>query len=334
MTAMIDRGLDYRYPLAPRAISSAPERFQVELRLADGMPLSLELTPSVMPIAQWLPVVLVVQLILLLLITWIAVRLATRPLVRLADAVDQLDPARTHALLPETGPVEVKKAARAFNAMQTRIRHYLSERLQILAAISHDLQTPITRMKLRLEAMDESPEQQRLTGDLTQLQQLVREGIAYARSTHTESTPPVRLDLHTLLDSIACDYQDAGKPVSLAGQTDLSLSTRPQSLRRLLENLIDNAVKYGGSAEISLRTIAPGSIGIDVVDSGAGIPEAEMQAVLQPFYRVESSRNRETGGTGLGLAIAQQLAQSLGGDLRLANRDEGGLRATVVLPSG
>jgi signal transduction histidine kinase len=255
-------------------------------------------------------------------------------LVRLADAVASLDPARTHSPLPETGPVEVVQAATAFNAMQTRIRHYLSERLQILAAISHDLQTPITRMKLRLEAMDESPEQQRLVADLAQLQQLVREGIAYARSTHGDATPPVKLDLHTLLDSIACDYQDAGKPVRLVGHTDLSLTTRPQSLRRILENLIDNAVKYGGSAEMSVRVIAPGRIGIDIVDSGAGIPEEEMQAVLQPFYRIETSRNRETGGTGLGLAIAQQLAQSLGGDLLLANRREGGLRATVVLAPG
>lgn len=331
MTAMIDRGLEYRYPLAPRAIATDPERFQVQLTLADGQPLTIDVTPSMMPLARWLPWVLVAQLALLLLSAWIAVRFATRPLVRFADAAEHLDPARTDPPLDESGPVEVAKAATAFNAMQARIRHYLSERLQILAAISHDLQTPITRMKLRLEAMDDSPDQQRLVGDLTQLQQLVREGIAYARSTHGDTTPVVRLDLHTLLDSIACDYQDAGKPVQLLGSTEASLQTRPQSLRRILENLIDNAIKYGGGAEIAVRAIAPDSIGIDIADRGPGIPEQEMQAVLQPFYRLETSRNRDTGGTGLGLAIAQQLAQSLGGDLLLANRAEGGLCATVVV---
>lgn len=334
MTALIDRSLGYRYALTPRAVASAPERFQIGLALADGKPLTLEITPSVMPIAKWLPMVLLAQLVLLLLSAWVAVRLATRPLVQLADAVARLDPARTHPPLRESGPVEVVKAATAFNAMQARIRHYLTERLQILAAISHDLQTPITRMKLRLETLDESPAQQRLGDDLTQLQQLVREGITYARSAHGSTQPAVKLDLHALLDSLACDYQDAGKPVRVAGHTDVSLITRPQSLRRILENLIDNAVKYGGGAEIAVRAVAPGKIGIDIMDDGPGIPEREMQAVLQPFYRVETSRNRDTGGTGLGLAIAQQLAQTLDGDLLLANRPAGGLCATVVFSVG
>ncbi|MGO1001860.1 sensor histidine kinase [Lysobacter sp. CA196] len=253
-------------------------------------------------------------------------------LVRLAAAAERLDPARVSAPLSESGPVEVAKAAAAFNASQARISHYLAERLQILAAISHDLQTPITRMKLRVEGMDASPQRTRLGEDLSRLEQPVREGIAYARSTHGATTPPVQLNLHALLDSIVCDYQDAGKPVHLAGHTDLSLTTRPQALRRVLENLIDNAIKYGGNAGLSVRAIARDRLAIDVDDAGPGIPEEHMQAVLEPFHRLESSRNRDTDGTGLGLAIAEQLAAHLGGELRLANRSEGGLRATLVLP--
>lgn len=333
VAALIDRSLQHRYKLVAYEVSQSPERFQVQLSLADGQPLTLEVTPSVMPIARWLPWVLAAQLVLLLLCAWLAVRLATRPLVRLADAAERLDPARASAPLSESGPIEVVKAATAFNALQARISHYLAERLQILAAISHDLQTPITRMKLRVEGMEASPERSRLGEDLSQLQQLVREGIAYARSTHGATTPAVQLNLHALLDSIVCDYQDAGKPVQLSGHTDRSLSTRPQALRRVLENLIDNAVKYGGRAEVSVRAIAPDRLGIDVDDAGPGIPEEHMQAVLQPFHRLETSRNRDTGGTGLGLAIAEQLAAHLGGELQLANRSEGGLRATLVLPS-
>ncbi|QRO00091.1 HAMP domain-containing histidine kinase [Archangium violaceum] len=332
VTALIDRSLDHRYRLQARTVSTSPERFEVQLTLADGQPLTIEVTPSVMPIARWLPVVLAAQLALLLLCAWLAVRLATRPLVQLADAVERLDPARAHPPLPREGPVEVVKAATAFNAMQARIGHYLAERLQILAAISHDLQTPITRMKLRLEAMEEGADRDRLIDDLEQLLQLVREGIAYARSTHGATGPAVWLDLHALLDSVVCDYQDAGKPVTLGECARASLSTRPPTLRRIVENLIDNAVKYGGSAEVGVRRLDDGRMAVDVCDRGPGIPEQEMQAVLQPFYRLESSRNRDTGGTGLGLAIAQQLVVTLGGELVLANRDGGGLRATLLLP--
>lgn len=334
IAALIDRSLQHRYPLVATAVSQSPERFQVQLTLADGQPLTLEVTPSVMPIARWLPWVLAAQLGVLLLCAWLAVRQATRPLVRLADAAERLDPAHPSTPLSESGPVEVAKAAIAFNALQARIGHYLAERLQILAAISHDLQTPITRMKLRVEGMDASPERTRLGEDLSQLEQLVREGIAYARSTHGATTPPVQLNLHALLDSVVCDYQDAGKPVRLDGHSDLSLTTRPQALRRVLENLIDNAIKYGGRADVGVRLIAANQFAIDVDDTGPGIPEEHMQAVLQPFHRLESSRNRDTGGTGLGLAIAEQLAAHLGGELRLSNRSEGGLRASLVLPIG
>ncbi len=331
MTTLIGSALGPRYPIRANTTSTAPERFQVHLTLDDGQPLTIEVTPSVMPIAKWLPTVLIAQLGLLLLCTWAAVRLATRPLAQLASAAESLSPGGGGPRLQESGPVEVAKAASAFNAMQDRIAEHLKERLQILAAISHDLQTPITRMKLRIEAMDEVPERGKLVDDLDQMQHLVRDGVAYARSAHGAAEPPQRVDLDALLDSMVYDYQDTGKAVSLSGHVGVPVITRSHALRRVIGNLIDNAVKYAGAAEIDVRNDAHGAISINVLDRGPGIPEQELGSVLQPFYRLEASRNRDTGGAGLGLAIAQQLALAIGGALTLHNREGGGLQVTLIL---
>lgn len=331
VTALIDNSLRHRYALRPRAVSTSPERYEVELTLADGQPLTIEVTPSLLPIARWLPWVLTAQIALLLACAWLAVRLATRPLVRLAEAAERLDPAQAGEPLPQDGPVEVAKAARALNALQQRVSAHVAERMQILAAISHDLQTPITRMRLRLEAMDESPAQARLLDDIGHISQLVREGVNYARSANVAMGPSARLDLRAFLDSVVGDYQDMGKSVQRVEGDIASLLTHPQVLRRVVQNLIDNALAYAGSAETMVRVDAEGRACIDVLDRGPGIPEDQLEAVLQPFRRLESSRSRSSGGTGLGLAIAQQLTQALDGRLRLSNREGGGLRATVVL---
>jgi signal transduction histidine kinase len=332
VTALIDDALMHRYPLQPRAVSTSPERFEVELRLADGQPLTIEVTPAPLPLARWLPWLLAAQIALLLACAWWAVRLATRPLARLAAAADRLDPAHPGEPMPQEGPSEVAKAAAALNALQARVNAHVAERTQILAAISHDLQTPITRLRLRLDAMDESPEQARLLADVSQISQLVREGVNYARGAHASLGPSVRLDLPAFLDSVVADYQDAGKPVQRLHGDDASLQTHPQVLRRIVQNLIDNALAYAGSAETRLHVQPDGQIAIEVLDRGPGIPEDQLDAVLQPFHRLESSRCRSTGGTGLGLAIALQLTQALGGRLILANRDGGGLQASVLLP--
>jgi len=331
VTALIDRSLAHRYALRPRAVSASPERYEVELTLSDGRPLTIEVTPSLMPIARWLPWVLAAQVALLIACAWVAVRLVTKPLVRLADAAEQLDPAKAGQLMAQEGPVEVIKAAKALNNLRARIATHVAERMQILAAISHDLQTPITRLQLRLEAMDESASQAKLLEDVAQLGQLVREGVSYARSANVAMGPAVRLDLGAFLDSIVGDYQDAGKAVERGPGASASLHTHPQVLRRVVQNLIDNALAYAGSAQATLRVGRNGQVCIDVLDRGPGIPEESLAAVLQPFYRLEESRCRSTGGTGLGLAIAQQLAQALGGSLTLANREGGGLRATLQL---
>jgi signal transduction histidine kinase len=330
VTQSIAAALGDRYPLRADETSRDPEKFEVHLALSDGSPLTIEVTPSLMPLARWLPVVLAVQVALLLLCTWFAVRLATRPLARLADAAETLNPSTGGQHLREDGPTEVAKAVTAFNAMQDRIAQYLQERLQILAAISHDLQTPITRMKLRAEAMLEPPDRDKMMEDLDQMQHLVREGVAYARSIHGAAEPPRRLDLDAFLDSLVYDYQDTGKAVSLTGQTGAAITTRPHALRRILANLLDNAVKYAGAAEITAERRGK-VIRLTVLDRGPGIPDADLESVMKPFYRLEGSRSRETGGAGLGLAIAQQLATSIGGTLSIWNREGGGLQAVVEI---
>jgi signal transduction histidine kinase len=293
--------------------------------------LAVDLLDARTEVSTWVLVALALQLVLLAVLTGIAVRQATRPLKALAGAADALGPAQASAPLAEDGPREVAQAAAAFNAMQRRIRSHLDERMQILAAVSHDLQTPITRLRLRAEMLDDAVLRDKLMADLAQMQSLVEEGISYARSAQAVREAAQPVDLVALLDSITCDYTDAGKPVSLRASGPVMLATRPMALRRLLGNLVDNALKFAGATEIELHAGESG-VAIDVLDRGPGIPPAELQAVLQPFYRLENSRSRETGGTGLGLAIAHELAQALGGRLTLAPREGGGLQARLDLP--
>ncbi|MBF8729250.1 ATP-binding protein [Pseudomonas guariconensis] len=321
-------GQDYR--LTFQEIPGPNPHFQAHLRLADGAPLTIDVTPAGVPLAKWLPVVLVIQLAVLLGCTWLAVRLAIRPLTRLARAVDDLDPDKPGPQLDESGPREVRYAAVAFNALQARIAAYLKERMQLLAAISHDLQTPITRMKLRVEVMDDGLEKDKLWSDLSAMEHLVREGVAYARSMDSSTEAPCRIKLDAFLDSLVFDYQDSGAKVERLGATDVTLHTRPHALRRVLVNLVDNALKFAGAAQLEVEHAGSSTL-IRVLDEGPGIPGDELAEVLKPFYRVEGSRNRSTGGTGLGLAIAQQLTQAMGGQLTLSNRAGGGLCAQIEL---
>lgn len=325
----ISDALGEHYTLTFRDIPGVQKHFQAHLTLADGSPITVDVRPAALPVAYWLPVVLLLQLALLLGCTWFAVRLAVRPLTRLAQAVETLDPNAHPTPLDEQGPTEVAHAAAAFNQMQKRIAEYLKERMQILAAISHDLQTPITRMKLRAEFMDDSADRDKLWSDLSEMEHLVREGVAYARSVHGATEASHRIDVDAFLDSLVFDYQDMHKSVSLSGKSAVVLDTRPHALRRVLVNLVDNALKFAGAAELEVGSTATGDLSIKILDRGPGIAEDELVQVMQPFYRVESSRNRGTGGTGLGLAIAQQLAVAIGGSLTLSNRVGGGLCAQV-----
>lgn len=300
-------------------------------RLADGSPFLVEAmaplptTPPARTLAAMAALVGGV-----ILVTLFAVRIATRPLSRLAQAAEALGEDLERPPLAEEGPVEVRRAAVAFNWMQTRLRGLFAERTRILAAISHDLQTPLTRLRLRAELMDDESLRDKMLADLSAMQALVEEGLAYAGSSAAPQEAAILTDLDALAASLVADYTDAGQPVSLLGLSGRRVRTRPRTLRRLLGNLVDNALKFGGSAELVLES-ADGLPAIAVRDRGPGIPEAELDKVFEPFYRLESSRNRETGGTGLGLAIARQLARALDAELILRNLAEGGLEARVTL---
>ncbi|HAT1575230.1 TPA: HAMP domain-containing protein [Raoultella ornithinolytica] len=331
----LQEALSGSYPVSIIAVPGPREHIQAHITLHDGAPLSIDLWPRLPAIARWLPAVLIVQFLLLLACAWYAVRQVVRPMTRFTRAIDALQPANSApGMMAEQGPAEVQHAARAFNAMQTRIRDHLQERARILAAISHDLQTPITRMKLRLEMTDAPELRDKLLQDLDNMSRLVREGIAFARSAQPLEEKRQRLDLNAFLDSIALDYADVGRPVAfIPAEEGRVVLTQPQALRRIMSNLIDNGLKFAERVDIRLSYAMNGDPIIQVMDNGPGIPEASLEEVLQPFFRLENSRNRETGGTGLGLAIAAQLTSQMPGTLRLGNRPEGGLEAIIRLDS-
>jgi len=304
---------------------------QIQVRLSDASMVIVHARRVDMPVSGWVSWVLAAQLAVLALCAWIAVRLLTRPLAALAAAADQLGPDLKGHTLPEQGPSEVAHAARAFNAMQQRIAGYAAERVEILAAISHDLQTPITRMRLRTDLMDDGPDRDKMRQDLDAMNLLVREGVTYARTLHGATEPPCRIDADALFESLVADYEDAGERVQLEGRAGTPIVSRPNALRRILMNLIDNALSFGSEVGLQVRA-APGQLTLAVIDNGPGIPDDQLEAVLKPFYRLEGSRNRSTGGTGLGLAIAHQLAIAMGAQLSLHNRSTGGLEARLVLP--
>lgn len=333
IAASFVKAIGKEYQVTASAVPGHPNRVQAHVALSDGTRLTIDMRPAGLPIPPWLPAVLMLQLGLLALVTWYGVRLATRPLAQLADAADRLGPDLKAAPVPESGPLEVARAARAFNAMQQRIADHLGERTQILAAISHDLQTPITRMRMRADMLDDDQQREKMNRDLIEMEMLVRDGVAYARTLHGTSETPCSVDPDSLLQSLVGDYLDAGHPIELHGKAGAPLVTRPHALRRVLGNLIDNALKYAGSAELHIGA-EDGRVTIRVRDHGPGIPDAELDNVMQPFYRLEASRNRDTGGTGLGLAIARQLAQAIDATLTLRNHPQGGLEAGLTLPAG
>ncbi len=260
-------GIGTTYPLTANAVPGEPKHVQVHVRLSDGTPLTIDMSPmSNIPLSRWLLLTLALQLAVLAACCWLAVRLATRPLHQLAHAADTLGPDLKAARLREGGPSEVARAARAFNAMQDRIAMYMTERIQILAAISHDLQTPITRMRLRVDVMDDSAQHAKLRQDLHEMETLVKEGVTYARTLHGAAEVPCSINPDALFDSLVCDYVDAGHEVSLQGRIADALVTRPKALRRILGNLVDNALKFGGAAGIMVVASRDGQVTISVLD--------------------------------------------------------------------
>jgi signal transduction histidine kinase len=264
-----------------------------------------------------------------LLSLWVA-RLTGVPLRRLADAARRFSLSIDPEPIPVSGPREVRAALDTFNLMQQRVRDGFRERTHILAAIAHDLQTPITRLRLRLEQVKDGALREKLIADLGAMHGLVRDGLDLARSSEINEEWSL-VDIDSAVASLVEDRAEVGEPVSLAGGCAVSVPVKPDALTRCLDNLIGNAVKYGGVARVACHAAA-GRIKIVVEDDGPGIPPERIEDMFEPFVRGDTSRSRATGGTGIGLTIARAQARSFGGAITLANRAQGGLTATLTFP--
>lgn len=265
----------------------------------------------------------------ILLLGLLVVRIIGRPLRDLSDAADRIGGAGPAAAISETGPREVRHAAQAFNRMQGRIDRLISDRTHALAAVSHDLRTPIARLRLRAGFVDDAEAARAIDADLDEMESMIDSTLAYLRGqTDEEARRPA--DLVAMLETLCDAAADAGASVSYAGPPQSRLLCSPVTLKRAFANLIDNAVKYGGGAKVTLED-GPIEVIVRVTDQGPGIPESEMERVFEPFERLETSRNRGTGGSGLGLTIARRAIEQHGGSLCLANGAGGGLVATASL---
>ena len=260
---------------------------------------------------------------------WLVHRV-TVPLTRLADAAERFGRTIRAEPLGESGPREVATAAAAFNRMQRRLVELIEGRTELLAAISHDLRTPITQMRLRTELGPATPDRDKTLKALDEMEATIATFLQFARAAH-DSEEWSRTDVGALVESICDDLADTGAEISCRVEDGLVTSCKRLALKRGISNLVENALKHGGSARVEVGAAAPWII-VRTEDGGPGIPEEEIKAVFAPFRRGERSRNRDTGGVGLGLSIAQAIAEDHGGEVRLRNRPEGGLRAELVLP--
>jgi signal transduction histidine kinase len=271
----------------------------------------------------------VAAIVVLVLSIW-AVRRLTQPLETLAQAAGKFGRDINVGPLPESGARELRQATHAFNLMQERLQRFVRDRLQMTAAISHDLRTPITRLRLRAEFVEDEEQRRKMLADLADMEAMIDSTLAFAREeASTEERSNV--DLVSLVESVCEDRADVTLEVDSGVDGRLLYVCRPVAIRRCLANVVDNAVKYGDRARV--RLAATGSaVSISVDDDGPGIPVEAQERVFLPFERLDTSRSAGLGGTGLGLSIARTIAHAHGGEVVLANRPEGGLRVTITLP--
>lgn len=261
----------------------------------------------------------------------IVVHHLTRPLATFARAAQRLGVDVKAPPLPEVGPSEVIQAARAFNEMQGRIQRFVDDRTQMIAAISHDLGTPITRMRLRAEFVDDEEQKSKMLADLDDMERMVFSTLSFARDESSRE-PQTLVDFRSLLQRVRDDLGDTGHAVTLSTIANaVPLGCRPTALRRALSNLVENAARYGGKAVVSMVE-TDDTLCLSIDDDGPGIPVDLREEVFKPFRRLETSRGRETGGTGLGLTVARTIIRAHGGDVTLEDRPEGGLRVNIRLP--
>jgi signal transduction histidine kinase len=257
-------------------------------------------------------------------------RYLARPVQRFTEAVRRFGNDPQAPPIPVAGPLELRVTIEAFNAMQEQIRSFVADRTAMLAAISHDLRTPLTRMRLRGEFIEDADQQRKLFRDVDEMQQMVDSALAFFQDEAGQEER-TSFDMVELLRSVVDDYADQGIPLAFESPDRLVQVGRPLALRRVFVNLIDNAIKYATPPALAL-TRRPGGLRITVRDRGRGLPEGEIEKVFAPFYRLSPSRSRATGGVGLGLTAARSILRAHGGDLRLLNCPEGGLEAQVDLP--
>lgn len=306
----------------------------VAVRLTDGAWATFDLTMP-RPPTLWAPHSILSALVMiaaiLVLGRW-AAGWVSAPLATFARAADRLGRDVNAPPLSERGPREVRQAVAAFNEMQGRIRRFVDDRTRMLAAISHDLRSPITRLRLRTEMLPTGEASERMLADLAEMEAMVTSTLDFARGEAGDEQSQA-IDLAATLEAVCDNATDMGLPAEFDWPGRLVCTCRPLAIKRALANLVENAARYGGHAVVHARH-AGRDIVVTIDDDGPGIPEPEMEKVFAPFYRVEGSRNRKTGGIGLGLTVVRTIIRAHGGDVRLENRNEGGLRVMVTIPQG
>ncbi|WP_224013714.1 sensor histidine kinase [Paraburkholderia tropica] len=310
-----------------------PDAYFMAVRLRDGSwllfiknrrpwgnPLPANVTPTLASIV-----------LLILVVSVLATYFIARPLRQFAKELREIGGDPRAGPVRVTGPRELRAAIEAFNALQAQLRKFVDDRTLMLAAISHDLRTPLTKIRLRGEFIEDEEQRARLFRDVDDLQAMADSALSFFRDDYKDEDATV-FDFAGLLRTLADDYSDQGAPVRYVGPRRFALSGRPFSIRRACMNLIDNAVKWGGSADLELKC-SDANVTLLVSDEGPGIPPESMEQVFSPFFRVEQSRNRSTGGMGLGLTSALAVVRAHGGDINLRNRKGGGLEVCVTFPS-
>ena len=312
---------------------AAPTQLVMEMALPDGKWLVVTNSDYVLEGPSRLLFVLLISLALLIaaLSVWTA-RWLARPISAFAAAAERFGASSEAIPLAESGPRELRTAIRTFNQMQERLRRFISDRTLMVAAMSHDLKTPLTRIRLRAEVIGGGTQQAKILADIDEMTNMIESTLAFARED-AKREAPLLVDLAALVESVCENAIDTGFDVEMSSARQVLLVTcRPIAVSRAVANLIDNAIKYGGRARVTIGRLADRAV-VTIDDDGPGIPEEEREKVFAPFYRLESSRNRDTGGVGLGLAVARNSAREHGGDLTLGANERGGLHARLELPA-
>jgi signal transduction histidine kinase len=334
-----------RYRLADEKAGPAGGRVEngtwIEASLANGQWLlvvsNLDPPPPSDPVAAefsdasfaaWL----ILSLALAALLSVVAARRLVKPLSELSAAVDHLGASGDDPPIPPSGPREIEGVIKAFNRMRERLRRFNEDRTRMMAVMSHDLRTPLTRLCMRIEMAEGLEDQQKMLDELDMMNSMVESILSFTRDD-AKQEPRSLVDLSALVEGICEDAADAGEKVTFSGPRDVTISCRPTAMRRAISNLVDNAVKYGGTAAVTLGPES-GRVAITIEDEGPGIPRSEREKVFEPFYRVGSSRNPDTGGVGLGLSVTRSIVWEHGGEINLGSRKGGGLSVRLMLPSG